>query len=421
MTLPYFDFIAQWFVRLVHNEWFLGLLLISFILFLSMRSVFRAKRMMEKLVKNGVVAVARINHLEQTGTFINNQPELKIQATAYPRNQAPVQLEIKQVITLISLPQVQVGSQVIVAYNPSRPAQAVILGEKYINKMNLNELLPGPSGTETPQTSELATLLTNLASPPPEKPQGVNTPSIDPFGEKKGREFARVLRVVDTGQNVNGHPVQSVHLQITPRNGQSWEALLTLLAPCFCPYESGEIVEVVFDYANSQGTIGILSRSPDYKLDSRSKFHNISQAVYRLLTIERSGYYAGTAEFLFIKAQAAFAGNVIDVEIVMPEPKGIRLQPNMTVSSFCWRDDFEKSARLQKQKRGIARVDSVEITRLFWGQNPVVRINVTLEEDGSAALLEEPMHTLHIPEIGKHIFVAYSPMTKEATLLGSKI
>ncbi|VBB09364.1 Hypothetical protein LUCI_4654 [Lucifera butyrica] len=113
------------------------------------RSVTRNSRMMKKLVSAGVVAPARIDNLEQTGTMINNNPVLRIWVTAYPQNQPPVQLEIKQLVSLISIP--QVGSQVVVAYDPQKPQEAIILSKEYTDQLkNGNGLAGNTSNSNLP-------------------------------------------------------------------------------------------------------------------------------------------------------------------------------------------------------------------------------------------------------------------------------
>ncbi|VBB08315.1 Hypothetical protein LUCI_3659 [Lucifera butyrica] len=375
-----------------------------------LRLASRDSRLMKKLSSTGVVALARIDRAEQTGTMINDQPQLRIWVTAYPENRQPVQLVIKQVVPLISIPQVQVGSQVTVAYNPNKIEEAIILSQEYTNKLE----------HYTSQDNELNRLLANLYTSMPEHQENNLAAAVAPFGKDKYPTFTEVIQVANSGQYINGHPIQNVVFKVNvPENG-SREIPYTLLAPSFAPYERGEMVEMVYSYVDERAT-GVFSRSPEYKYEARSKFGDISQAVYHLTTVNPSGYYMGDDEFFFIKAQVAFDNSVIEVEIVAQMPKTSNLQPGMNISNYCWRENYSKKARLQKQKRGIAKVDYVETSKVCWGQNPLVKIGVTVEDNEIKALIEEPVHTLRIPEVGNHVFVAYSPLTKEATLLGGKV
>ena len=393
------DFMFAWF-------WLPVVVIIIYFVF---QIVTRDRRLLKKLTKSGVIARATVDSFAETGMVVNDHPILKIRVTAYPENRPPVQLVIKQRVSLYSIPQMQ-GAEVVVAYNPNKTKEAIILNQEYLDKLGYNP--------DTPQAKELHMLVNSLSNPNYQQQAAIAATPTDAFGKEKCRTFAEVIRVAATGQYVNGHPIQDILLKVTPGNSDSWEMALTLLAPSFAPYEFGEIVEVAYDYSNPQASLGIFSRSPDYKWDARTKFTNIRQAVYHLLAVKRSGYFVGNAEFLFIKAQAAFAGSIIVTEIVVLEPKGMRLQANMNISNFCWLENYEKKARLQAKKQGIARVGSVEITNLFWGQNPIVKLQVILENDGTQALIDEPIHVLHLPEVGKHILIAYDPATNEATSLG---
>ncbi|VBB09540.1 Hypothetical protein LUCI_4835 [Lucifera butyrica] len=116
----------------------------------------------EKLIRTGVVALAKVDNLEPMGG--NDSPFFyKVWVTAYPENLPPVQLAIIQNFSAISLP--QEGTQAIVAYHPdktgkldknrklSHSSQAIILTK------DDTDMLKVIADSNTPQGNELKRLL----------------------------------------------------------------------------------------------------------------------------------------------------------------------------------------------------------------------------------------------------------------------
>ncbi len=98
-------------------------------------------RIAKKLSKIGVVASARIDQLQQTGTMVNRLPVIRIWVTAYPDNQPPVQLVVKKLVSYLSMP--KAGDQVTVAFNPEKLEESMLVSREY------TEGLAGQNGRRT--------------------------------------------------------------------------------------------------------------------------------------------------------------------------------------------------------------------------------------------------------------------------------
>ena len=79
------------------------------------------------IMKNGIPAQAKILSLTQTGTYVNNQPQVMFQLEVHPPGGTPYQTTTKAVIPLTSIPQVQPGAVVAIKIDP-KDSTKVVLG-----------------------------------------------------------------------------------------------------------------------------------------------------------------------------------------------------------------------------------------------------------------------------------------------------
>lgn len=82
----------------------------------------------QRLLATGQPATGQILSLGQTGTYINNQPQVNIILMVYPQGGAPYQAQITKILSMIEIPQYQPGAQVQVRYDPMNPAKVAIAG-----------------------------------------------------------------------------------------------------------------------------------------------------------------------------------------------------------------------------------------------------------------------------------------------------
>ena len=89
-------------------------------------AVLFGKRLFNQLVKHGQDAEAKVLALADTGTRINDDPLVKITLEVQPPNQPSFRTEVKQTVSVISLPLLQPGKFVRVKYIPGTEKIAVV-------------------------------------------------------------------------------------------------------------------------------------------------------------------------------------------------------------------------------------------------------------------------------------------------------
>ncbi len=70
------------------------------------------------LMATGADAQATILGLQQTGTFVNNNPQVILTLQVSPPGQTPFQAQTSTILPLVAVPQVQPGNVVNVKYDP---------------------------------------------------------------------------------------------------------------------------------------------------------------------------------------------------------------------------------------------------------------------------------------------------------------
>jgi hypothetical protein len=88
--------------------------------------VFKAIRPDPTIMKSGTSAQATIQNVWQTGTYINNSPQVGMQIEVRPPNGVPYQTQITAVIPLINIPQFQPGAVVPVKIHPTDPSKVAL-------------------------------------------------------------------------------------------------------------------------------------------------------------------------------------------------------------------------------------------------------------------------------------------------------
>jgi hypothetical protein len=79
-----------------------------------------------QLMKTGETAQGVILSVGQTGMYINEQPQLKIIIEVRPANRPPFQAEVKKVVPLLQLAQMQPGQMVEVKYDPNNTSKVAL-------------------------------------------------------------------------------------------------------------------------------------------------------------------------------------------------------------------------------------------------------------------------------------------------------
>lgn len=85
------------------------------------------KQQEQRLLASGVPAKAQIMSVQQTGTYVNNQPQAHIVLTVYPQGSGPYQAQLTKIVSLFEVSHYQVGAHVDVRYDPANPTQVAIV------------------------------------------------------------------------------------------------------------------------------------------------------------------------------------------------------------------------------------------------------------------------------------------------------
>lgn len=78
------------------------------------------------LMATGADAQATILGLQQTGTFVNNNPQVVLTLQVSPPGQTPFQAQTSTILPLVAVPQVQPGNVVNVKYDPTDHSKVML-------------------------------------------------------------------------------------------------------------------------------------------------------------------------------------------------------------------------------------------------------------------------------------------------------
>jgi hypothetical protein len=88
--------------------------------------VFKAMRPDPTIMKSGTPAQATIQNVWQTGTYVNNNPQIGMQLEVRPPSGAPYQAQVNAIIPLVNIPQFQPGAVVPVKIHPTDPSKVAL-------------------------------------------------------------------------------------------------------------------------------------------------------------------------------------------------------------------------------------------------------------------------------------------------------
>jgi len=88
--------------------------------------VFRALRPDPTITKSGIPAQATIQNVWQTGTYVNNNPQIGFQIEVRPPTGVPYVTQATAIIPLVNIPQFQPGAVVPVKIHPTDPSKVIL-------------------------------------------------------------------------------------------------------------------------------------------------------------------------------------------------------------------------------------------------------------------------------------------------------
>lgn len=103
------------------------LLFLYFILSRTLFPLLQIARTNRRLLKEGTEAPAILLNMEQTGVYVNNQPQVKLQVQVHSLTGRNFVSETRAVLTLVDLSQLRIGNTLKVKYNPANTKEVMVL------------------------------------------------------------------------------------------------------------------------------------------------------------------------------------------------------------------------------------------------------------------------------------------------------
>ena len=92
-------------------------------------SFFKKNQRKKLLADEGVEAEAVLLNMQQTGLYVNKQPQVKLQMQVQPYSGQDFITETKEVLTFVDLAQLQIGGTLVVKYNPENRKEIMLVRE----------------------------------------------------------------------------------------------------------------------------------------------------------------------------------------------------------------------------------------------------------------------------------------------------
>lgn len=80
----------------------------------------------QRILQTGMPATGQVLGLQQTGTYINNNPQVVIALQVFPQQGQPYQTQVTKVVSLVQLPSLQMGAQLSLKVDPQNPMKVAI-------------------------------------------------------------------------------------------------------------------------------------------------------------------------------------------------------------------------------------------------------------------------------------------------------
>ncbi len=135
-----------------------------------------------RLLQSGAPAQGQIMAVNQTGTYINNQPQVQIVVMVYPPNGQPYQAQLVKIVSMFETSQFQIGAQVHVRYDPQNPAKiAIATQQQVMAQQPMMMAPPGYPGMQQPGMQQPGMQQPGMQQPGMQGP-GYPPPGGNPHG-----------------------------------------------------------------------------------------------------------------------------------------------------------------------------------------------------------------------------------------------
>jgi hypothetical protein len=117
-----------------------------FFVFRVLGGLHKAAKEEQRLLQTGTPASGQILAVNQTGTYVNNQPQVNIVVMVYPSGGQPYQAQITKLVSMFEIAQYQIGGQVQVYYDPQDPSKIAVATQAQMMAANPG-MMPPMTGT----------------------------------------------------------------------------------------------------------------------------------------------------------------------------------------------------------------------------------------------------------------------------------
>ncbi|WP_434749833.1 hypothetical protein [Paenibacillus amylolyticus] len=178
----------------------------------------------QRKIKSGLPAVGVIQSIQQTGTYINEQPEVKMMLKVSRQGRETYDTELRTIVPLTSLSQFQPGAVI-----------PLVVSEKDERKVGLDQ-----QGTVSQE--HMQQLLNEKMMQ-----QGIAPEMVD-IARTGEKGFAKILDVTPMGSGQNGNIKLQLKLSITKPNGETFETITQkeILPSAISQVQQGHIINVFY-------------------------------------------------------------------------------------------------------------------------------------------------------------------------------
>lgn len=81
-----------------------------------------------RVLSVGQPAVGQVVAAQQTGTYVNNNPQISLRINVTPHGGAPYQVQMTKIVGMLEIPQYQIGAHLDVRVDPANPSNVAIAG-----------------------------------------------------------------------------------------------------------------------------------------------------------------------------------------------------------------------------------------------------------------------------------------------------
>jgi len=102
---------------------------LGFVFYMVYVKLIKPSQNAKRILQTGVPGKAKVLSLAETGVTINNSPQVLLTLEVTPdHTRRPYQVQTKQVISIVHIPQFQPGARLLVRVDPNDPNQVAIAG-----------------------------------------------------------------------------------------------------------------------------------------------------------------------------------------------------------------------------------------------------------------------------------------------------